>query len=229
MDWCGCTTITWFIGLLLVYFSWVSGLHFWPGRRFEEQVQSISSLFPQKHWAPQRRPESKPSSTGLEFAWLWTVIERWVKQSEENTSDKKKKKKKHDWTNATQFMGKMKLEQRVGKKLKTAVFRMIWKKVRSMKSKIPRREDTGEGCIGNKTEYMRGNMMQWGKLTKHSLRFDTILQIYCKFIIFQQVFVGSVWINWMLEINLHFLLTHVELESTFLCPLQMTTIKSCNR
>lgn len=210
----------------LSLFFWSFWAPLWPGRGCEEQVQSISSLFPQKHWAPQRSPESEPSSTGLEFAWLWTVIERWVKQSEENTSDKKKK---HDWTNATQFMDKMKLEQRGGKKQKTAVFRMIWKKVRSMKNKIPRREDTGEGCIGNKTEYMRGNMMQWGKLTKHSVWFDTILKIYCKFIIFQQVFVGSVWINWMLEINIHFLLTLVELESTFLCPLQMTTIKSCNR
>lgn len=44
--------------------------------------------------------------------------------------------------------------------------------------------------------------------------------------IFQQVFGGSVWIDWMLNINIWFLPTLVELKCTFLFSVQVTTIRA---
>lgn len=113
-------------------------------------------------------------------------------------------------------------------KRKTTVSRMIWKQAQGDEdeNRKYRAEDTGAGCTGNQTEYMRGNMIQWRKETEHSVWVSTVFTNYWKFVSFQQVFGASVWIDWMPEINIQFLLTLVELQCTFLFPLQVTAIKA---
>lgn len=56
-------------------------------------------------------------------------------------------------------------------------------------------------------------------------RASIVFTNYWKFVIFQRVFRGSVWIDWMPETKIWFLLTLVELKCTFLFLLQVTATK----
>lgn len=109
------------------------------------------------------------------------------------------------------------------KKRKVAVSKIIWKQAQGdeHENREYRTEDTGAGCIGNQNEYTRGNMIQWRKGNKHSVQVSTAFTNW-KFVVFQQVFGGSAWIDWMPEINIWFLLTLVEL------PAISNSHQSCN-
>lgn len=207
-------------GAPLLYFSWVTGLLCWPVVGEEEQVQSISSfLFPQEHHKGGQKENH------LLEGWNLPDLESHGKLGK---AVSRKYLDKKPLTGPMQHSSRMKLKwKREGERKERLQFAEWYErkhKVRSMK--IENREDTGAGCIGNQTEYMRGNRTQWRKCTKHSVWLGTLFTNYWKFVIFQQVFVGSVWIDWMLEINIQFLLTLVELESTFISPLQVTTTKA---